>query len=1315
MDGREGWMSPNGFSPNGLLPDRAASVTQVLDQERWSRAEERTAELIACIQPNQPSEDRRNAVARYVKCLIKKCFPCEVFTFGSVPLKTYLPDGDIDLTAFSNKPNLKDNWANKVQEILKSEENNENAEFRVKDVQCINAEVKIIKCLVEDVVVDISVNQLGGLCTLCFFEEVDNLINHSHLFKRSIILIKAWCYYESRLLGSHHGLISTYALETLVLYIFHVYDNSFAGPLEVLYRFLEFFSNFDWHNFCLSLQSPVPISSHPNMAADPPRNDGGELSLSKLVFACTSEYAVLSQGQANPEQPFSLKHFNIIDPLRVNNNLGRSVSKDCPGRSTAPDCITGWNNKVYLFKNRTGRLLLGWLECWSYRLYVGSYQIQIRSAFSFGAQRLARLIECPKENLIAELNQFFMNTWDRHGKGHRPDALSVDMHGLQSGNLNKIDRPDSFRYGLSSTRDEVTEKSTCYTSEMTGSRFSLTQLGDSSQHGKHTLTWMSSTGNGSAVSHTENRKTCTNATNPASSHQKHHDLQNVSSTENTQVDRSRNSRSDFLRKEVRVRYQFRRTYSSPELTDRSSDILFRLRSGSVLESDNGRNAPTKSDNRRQNFCPERLDNHSAKFPTEDHPISSQNSSHQHIDSAVDLHSASNSCYDGSGMGYMGKHSHPVAETMQMYQEEQDFVNMMASRFNINGQVQMQVPISPTVVSSLGYAKKNLVATVPTNIPVIRSPWISKMHYSQGLFPLPVSQYHQGIGMTSNREEFTKLVDSNLISKELNQEDSDLGFQHEQNVDSLRDYDHNSGGLIGEIYVGSFPCERIWETDVKSGASSRFVSSQAIPSRIKPSSEKFWDGSPSRPYKSTRDKHGRKSVFSTDPSTKEELARNGGHNEGESVDPTHQVPRYEPALVNGSNSDLPVASVFVGSQSEHNDGKNQGVLPFTLFPMWTGVTGIRLPTMLPMYNLSTETGISSVSTNHYDGDEEFDNCPEHQSDHSLDSTESHDQSKLYKTYNSMKDVASLEPSEHHETDILKSDFVSHRQNLQYGWFCPKAELHGPLHPSLGMVPPMYAREHFTWDKTGIPPAANINLLSQLMGYSPSFTPVSPNHPIGDYEHQDEIPRCRSSTGTYLPIHKRSFRGRKSSNTRNQKRYHRCDWKDHVGEREGSWNANSKPRLPACGQVCNQVEKPNRRMDRATASSNRSDKSWDSFEHDCLPSYHSHSVPSTISNSINHGSATVASGMNSLPFVNPSGLSTSGTAVPSLVMLYPYDQNMEFGSLGEQLEFGSLGAVHSGADEAAHVEGSSRVVDEQHKSHDHSGLSSLDQLSSSQLQR
>jgi len=63
--------------------------------------------------------------------------------------------------------------------------------------------------------------------------QVDYLISRNHIFKRSVILIKAWCYHESRLLGSKSGLFSTYALEILVMYIFNLYNNEFIGPLEV--------------------------------------------------------------------------------------------------------------------------------------------------------------------------------------------------------------------------------------------------------------------------------------------------------------------------------------------------------------------------------------------------------------------------------------------------------------------------------------------------------------------------------------------------------------------------------------------------------------------------------------------------------------------------------------------------------------------------------------------------------------------------------------------------------------------------------------------------------------------------------------------------------------------------------------------------------------------------------------------------------------------------------------------------------------------------------------------------------------------------
>ncbi|XP_025795301.1 uncharacterized protein LOC112875606 isoform X2 [Panicum hallii] len=377
-----------GMVPNGLLPNASAGVTRRLDPERWAVAEGRTAELIARIQPNAHSEGRRLAVYHYVQRLIMNCLSCQVFTFGSVPLKTYLPDGDIDVTAFGNSEELKDIWANLVRDALEREEKSENAEFHVKEVQYIQAEVKIIKCIVENIVVDISFNQVGGLCTLCFLEEIDNLISRNHLFKRSIILIKAWCFYESRILGAHHGLISTYALEMLVLYIFHVFNNSFTGPLEVLYRFLEFFSNFDWEKFCLSLWGPVPISSLPDMTAEPPRMDSGELLLNKsFLDTCSAAYGVVPRTQENKGPPFVSKHFNIIDPLRTNNNLGRSVSK--------------------------GNLF------------------RIRSAFAYGAKRLGKLLECPKENLVIELNQFFTNTWIRYGSGSRPDVPTQSLVDVQ--------------------------------------------------------------------------------------------------------------------------------------------------------------------------------------------------------------------------------------------------------------------------------------------------------------------------------------------------------------------------------------------------------------------------------------------------------------------------------------------------------------------------------------------------------------------------------------------------------------------------------------------------------------------------------------------------------------------------------------------------------------------------------------------------------------------------------------------------------------------------------------------------------------------
>lgn len=388
-----GFPKPTGLIQEAYLYSATDSFPRF--DVRWASAELRTAELLSRIQPNGDSEKRRKAVAEYVKGLIRRCFDCQVFTFGSLPLKTYLPDGDIDLTAFSRHQSLKDTWASDVQSILESEEQRKDAEFRVREVQCIHAEVKIVKCLVENIVVDISFNQLGGLCTLCFLEEVDHLIQRDHLFKRSIILVKAWCYYESRLLGAHHGLLSTYALETLVLYIFNVFHTSLRGPLEVLFRFLDFFSNFDWEKYCVSLWGPVPLSSIPDLTAEPPVRDGGTLLLTKKFLEdCSDAYGVFPKGQDTQSRIFVEKYLNVVDPLRMNNNLGRSVSK--------------------------------------------ANFFRIRSAFGLGARKMAKVFESPEDDFAKNLDNFFSNTWERHQSGRRPDAPDSMFLPFQTSNLEAL-------------------------------------------------------------------------------------------------------------------------------------------------------------------------------------------------------------------------------------------------------------------------------------------------------------------------------------------------------------------------------------------------------------------------------------------------------------------------------------------------------------------------------------------------------------------------------------------------------------------------------------------------------------------------------------------------------------------------------------------------------------------------------------------------------------------------------------------------------------------------------------------------------------
>lgn len=149
----------------------------------------------------------------------------------------------------------------------------------------------MIKCTIDSIPVDITLNQYGGVETLKFLEEVDCIIGKGHLFKKSLLLLKAWAYFESHILGSGQNLMSTYCFSVLLINILYLYKKDLETPLDVLHLFLDYYSVYDWKN-------PLKVYDF--------------------------EY---SKNHEIKDVPiFIQKYMNIIDPIRPKNNLGKSIS-----------------------------------------------------------------------------------------------------------------------------------------------------------------------------------------------------------------------------------------------------------------------------------------------------------------------------------------------------------------------------------------------------------------------------------------------------------------------------------------------------------------------------------------------------------------------------------------------------------------------------------------------------------------------------------------------------------------------------------------------------------------------------------------------------------------------------------------------------------------------------------------------------------------------------------------------------------------------------------------------------------------------------
>jgi hypothetical protein len=319
--------------------------------------------FIASVAPTSPSEKRRRHVSDFVCDKIRNTLGKNstiAFGVGSSALKTYLPDGDLDIAVFMPQIWAKpkgDSSGNTRQwfislcealclEAVHSDRDGkgntggkqvrqakEHLQCTVRNVTFVNAEVRIVKCLVDNIAIDITVNQTQSLDALVQFEEADRKFGQRHLFKRSVIVIKLWCLYESSkyagqsILGAHNNGLSSYALQLMVLALFKTYkgSQSLTHPFQLLVLFFACYADFDWPNLAVTVDGPVPNSSlTPTSSPTGSPTNGSASKQGKdevREFNLKPDPTRLQQGAV-----FPVRSMNVLDPMNANNNATRSVS-----------------------------------------------------------------------------------------------------------------------------------------------------------------------------------------------------------------------------------------------------------------------------------------------------------------------------------------------------------------------------------------------------------------------------------------------------------------------------------------------------------------------------------------------------------------------------------------------------------------------------------------------------------------------------------------------------------------------------------------------------------------------------------------------------------------------------------------------------------------------------------------------------------------------------------------------------------------------------------------------------------------------------
>lgn len=247
--------------------------------------------LIAGLSPSKFSECYRQSVRAYILKQIQDVPPgVKVFFQGLYVLDCYLPNDPIRLSLFFWPGHVyKVNWYLSLNEILTASSEDgpdeppsekvidENSDcfmdHTITNLTYSQKSKSLIMQVDEFVDMEIKADNCEEFILLSLVEEFSMLIGKPKLLKDSIILIRAWWFYESKAFLQHKDikdlLLSDYSLLVMTCAILNERNHEINTPFEVLCYFVGIYSNFDYETHFITINGIKPFCAINSLSTSP--------------------------------------------------------------------------------------------------------------------------------------------------------------------------------------------------------------------------------------------------------------------------------------------------------------------------------------------------------------------------------------------------------------------------------------------------------------------------------------------------------------------------------------------------------------------------------------------------------------------------------------------------------------------------------------------------------------------------------------------------------------------------------------------------------------------------------------------------------------------------------------------------------------------------------------------------------------------------------------------------------------------------------------------------------------------------------------